>query len=124
GGDRRGPVEHRERARVVAERGVSRSEPKRRVEVVAVRRQDLLEERDRLGVLRAHEQEGRALDYVEERAHVDGPRSVLADDGRRARADVAEARELAALVLVERLDGRGGRRLRDRIVEERGPLCA
>ena len=55
-------------------------------------------------------------------AHVDGPRRVLADDGRRARSDVAEARELAALVLVERFDR--GAAPRSTAADSRGAPCA
>ena len=67
------------------------------------RRRIRREQRDDRRVLLAHEEARRLLEQVEAARHVRGPRRVLAHDRRRARADVAEARQLPARLLVERL---------------------
>ena len=109
-----GRFERRERLRLVAERRVGGGQTQRGVEVPGILGQDPLEERDGPGVLLAHEETRGLLEDVEEAGHVDRPRRVLAHHGRGAGADVAQARELPALVLGQGRPGPArGRERRD-----------
>ena len=80
--------------------------------------EDLLEQRDRPGRTPRGRRGRRPCRDVEEADHVGRARRVLPHDRRRARADVAEARQLPPLLLPQRLRGGPGLGRRDRVVAQ------
>jgi hypothetical protein len=119
GRDLGGLGEHRLGLPLVAERRVRRRQPQRGIQVERVGGEDPLEQRDHLRVLAGDEEARRPVDRGEEADHVGRAGRALPHLGHRGRADVAQAGQRLARVVIETLGRTGRRRQRHGIIAKR-----